>query len=114
MHLSVARLCLDCQEIHDKDRCPLCTSDAFGFITRWVKPDATPGHTPRQSPPPITSSKVDSYRQIVGAMPRRSRTQSWMRKGGLVMAAGYLARLGWQIAAQHRGNSRGQSPPNDG
>lgn len=109
MHLSVARLCLDCQEIHDKDRCPLCTSDAFGFITRWVKADATPAYTSRDTKRAASSSKIDSYRQIVGSTPRRSRAETWLRKGGLVMAAGYLARLGWQIAAQHRRSSQGES-----
>ncbi len=100
MHLSVARLCLDCQEIHEQDRCPICTSEAFGFMTRWVKvdgPQRAPGHVKPVEP----SSKVDSYRQILNPTPQRSLAARWLRKGGLVVAAGYLARWGWQIASEH-------------
>jgi hypothetical protein len=109
MHLSVARLCLDCQEIHDDDRCPVCTSEAFGFITRWVKVEAPPHRVSPNQAHAVDSARVDSYRQILNPGPRRSTAGKWLRKGGLVVAAGYLARLGWQIAAQrHRAN--GSSP----
>ena len=106
MHLSLARLCLDCQEIHEADRCPVCTSEAFGFMTRWVKVDGAPA---RVSPPEQSAgrtSRVDSYRQILNPAPQRSRAARWLRKGGLVVAAGYLARWGWQIAADHTRSQR--------
>ena len=38
MRLDEARLCLDCEEIHDNQECPSCGSEAFAFLTRWVKP----------------------------------------------------------------------------
>jgi hypothetical protein len=99
MHLSVARLCLDCQEIHEQDRCPICTSEAFGFMTRWVKVDA-PSRESKRDTSSGRDSKVDSYRQILNPAPQRSVAARWLRKGGLVVAAGYLARWGWQIASQ--------------
>ena len=102
MHLSLARLCLDCQEVHEADRCPVCTSEAFGFITRWVTIDEAPPRVPPREQSVGRASKVDSYRQILNPTPQRSRTAKWLRKGGLVVAAGYLARWGWQIAADHR------------
>ena len=101
MHLSVARLCLDCQEIHADDRCPVCTSEAFGFITRWVKLDAAPRSYSRKDRD-AASSKVDDYRQILNPAPERSRAARWLRKGGLVVAAGVLARWGWQLASEQR------------
>ena len=110
MHLSVARLCLDCQEIHADDRCPVCTSEAFAFITRWVKVDAPPLPVSRKEAGAVNSERVDSYRQILSPGTKRSTAGTWLRKGGLVMAAGYLARLGWQIAAERTRTPEGPSP----
>ena len=36
MHLLEARLCLDCEELHTRDRCPRCASEAFAFVTQWI------------------------------------------------------------------------------
>jgi hypothetical protein len=36
MQLRKARLCLDCEEVHDAQQCPLCTSESFAFLTRWI------------------------------------------------------------------------------
>jgi hypothetical protein len=106
MQLSVARLCLDCQEIHEADRCPVCTSEAFGFITRWVKIDGPPPPVSPREPSAGRTPRVDSYRQILNPTPQRSRAARWLRKGGLVVAAGYLARWGSQIAADHTRSQR--------
>ena len=109
MHLSVARLCLDCQEIHDDDRCPVCTSEAFGFVTRWVKVDAAPRRAPKEGRA-ADASRIDSYREILNPQPRRSTAAKWLGKTGLLVAAGYLARWGWQMAAQTK---RADQPPGD-
>jgi hypothetical protein len=37
MQLRVARLCLDCEEIHDSQVCPVCASESFAFISRWIE-----------------------------------------------------------------------------
>jgi RNA polymerase subunit RPABC4/transcription elongation factor Spt4 len=99
MQLSVARLCLDCQEIHEHDRCPVCTSEAFGFITRWVQVDAAKAPAARETAPRTT--KADAYRRILNQAPAQRRTSGrWLRKAGIVVATGYLARWGWNIASQ--------------
>jgi hypothetical protein len=36
MQLRNARLCLDCEELHDAQQCPVCASESFAFLTRWV------------------------------------------------------------------------------
>jgi hypothetical protein len=36
MQLRRARLCLDCEEIHEEQRCPTCASETFAFLTRWI------------------------------------------------------------------------------
>ena len=108
MHLSVARLCLDCQEVHQDDRCPTCTSQAFGFITRWVKIDPPPLRIATYEKKEGATSKVDTYRRILNPRPQRSTAAGWLRKGGLVIAAGYLARWSWRIAA-HRTEAQAAS-----
>ncbi len=32
----MARLCLDCEEVHDGQQCPVCASETFAYLTRWV------------------------------------------------------------------------------
>jgi len=36
MQLHVARLCLDCQEVHAETRCPVCASESFAALSRWI------------------------------------------------------------------------------
>jgi hypothetical protein len=36
MKLQEARLCLDCEELHTQEQCPVCASEAFSFLTRWI------------------------------------------------------------------------------
>jgi len=38
MQLRLARLCLDCEEVHDGQQCPSCASETFAFLTRWAPP----------------------------------------------------------------------------
>jgi len=43
MKLRDARLCLDCEELHTEEQCPVCASEAFSFVTRWI-----PSHNGKQ------------------------------------------------------------------
>ena len=36
MQLRIARLCLNCEEIHDSQQCPLCASETFSYLKKWV------------------------------------------------------------------------------
>lgn len=36
MQLRVARLCMDCEELHDQRQCPVCASESFAYVSRWV------------------------------------------------------------------------------
>ena len=99
MHLGVARLCLDCHEVHEYERCPACTSEAFAFITRWIKLESGPTRTPpRPDETPYAAEKLDTFRQILHAKPGGSRTRRWLRNGSLLVVVGYMARLGWSVA----------------
>ena len=39
MQLRNTRLCLDCEELHEDRQCPMCASESFAFLTRWVPAD---------------------------------------------------------------------------
>lgn len=39
MQLRSARLCLDCEELHEEPQCPACASEAFAYLTRWIPVD---------------------------------------------------------------------------
>jgi hypothetical protein len=99
MHLGVARLCLDCHEVHEYERCPACTSEAFAFISRWIKLDDAGPRTP--APRDNTSEsveKINTYREILQPGVNRSRAGRWLRNGSLLVVAGYVARWGWHAA----------------
>lgn len=36
MQLRVARLCLDCEELYVGSSCPVCASDRYAFLSRWL------------------------------------------------------------------------------
>ena len=36
MQLTTARLCLNCEEVHDAQSCPGCASETFVYLTRWI------------------------------------------------------------------------------
>jgi hypothetical protein len=44
----MARLCLDCEEVHDAQQCPVCASETFAYLTRWV---AAPERRSKPRPP---------------------------------------------------------------
>jgi hypothetical protein len=36
MRLRAARLCVNCEEVHEATACPACGSRNFAYLTRWV------------------------------------------------------------------------------
>jgi hypothetical protein len=96
-----ARLCLDCEELHELDHCPICGSETFAFVTRWVKPSETAAvqTSPAQSARPPHSvgrrEQVDAYRQILDPPPA-PRPNRLVTGGALGLALLGLARLAWR------------------
>ena len=37
MQLRVARLCLDCEELHTDNTCPRCASESYAFLSNWLR-----------------------------------------------------------------------------
>ena len=66
MQLRVARLCLDCEEIHDSQQCPVCASETFAYLSKWV-----PAPERRAKARPPEPSKVATPKGVlvgVGAL----------------------------------------------
>jgi hypothetical protein len=63
MQLRNARLCLDCEEVHDAQQCPMCASESFAFITRWVPAPERRGR-PRPPEPP-NAGELQAYRLML-------------------------------------------------
>jgi hypothetical protein len=51
MQLRVARVCLDCEEVHEAQQCPMCASETYAFLTRWVPVDERRHSRPAQGAP---------------------------------------------------------------
>ena len=67
MQLRVARLCLDCEDVHDSQQCPVCASETFAYLTRWVpaperrnQPRA-PEERRERAPTPPSRKKLVGY-----------------------------------------------------
>ena len=116
MQLRTARLCLDCEEVHDAQQCPSCASETFVFITRWV-PAPERRERPRTQEPsrPV---ELQAYRTLLdsGQKPNGSGWRM-VRQGALGLAlvgvAGWLWKSASAEATAERagGASRGEKDP---
>jgi|SRR6187402_3464143 hypothetical protein len=61
MKLQRARLCLDCEELHEEQQCPVCASEVFAFVTRWV-----PARENRPPPTPRPPAGLTNTQKAVG------------------------------------------------
>ena len=133
MRLVNARLCLDCEEVHEQQHCPICGSESFAFMTRWVTPSDTvsdspgrPARSPAATPTAPTEGsepvlerrhqlarreQVDAYRQMLNpdaAAPSRGRM---VARGALGLALLGLARAVWRSSPEGNGEPRKNSKP---
>lgn len=94
MQLRNARLCLDCEEVHDAQQCPVCASETFAFVTRWVPAPERRGR-PR-APEPMRAGELEAYRLMLD--PAAARGTPWRRSlAGLAIVG--LAGLLWRSAS---------------
>ena len=93
MQLNAARLCLDCEEIHDQRTCPVCGSESFAYISRWI-----PTPEPRQraqQPAAETRDTADAYRQLLDADRSAPPGHRWLTRSVLGLAAVGIAGWAW-------------------
>lgn len=92
MQLRVARLCLDCEEIHDGQQCPACGSESFAYISRWI-----PAPERRARPRPTApDNDAETYRQLLAPERTESTGMRWLRRGAFGLAAVGVARWVWR------------------
>jgi hypothetical protein len=87
MQLRTSRLCLDCEEIHEEPQCPVCASETFAFLTRWV-PVVERRSKPRTAPKP------------------RSDVNKWAQGGMVGLAAIAFSRWLWESSRRAQGVDR--------
>ena len=112
MKLREARLCADCDEVHDQQQCPNCASERFAYISRWV-----PIPEPRVRPRPHSSPEAEVYRQLIEPAPKRpSAVRRVFQQGAVGLTALGVAGWLWRSSEQARSaqttkTSDDQQPP---
>lgn len=91
MQLRVARLCMDCEEVHDGATCPACGSETFAYLSRWV-----PAPEGARSPRPASSAEAEVFRELLE--PDNARPKRRFRGGLLGLTALGLAGWAWRSA----------------
>ena len=114
MQLQSARLCLDCDEVHDAQQCPLCASESFAFITRWVPvPDRTDRAQRRpRAPEPPSPEALGAYREMLRPEANSGGRWQTIRRGAVGLALFGIA--GWLWRNQQPGADAADSAAGDG
>ena len=66
MQLRRARLCLDCEEIHVEQRCPVCASETFAYLTRWIPSPERRAQPRSTKPTPAQPANLPSRGKMLG------------------------------------------------
>ena len=90
MQLRNARLCLNCEEVHAAAHCPVCTSESFAYVSRWIPPDER-RLEPRATLPQPAAPPARPAAQPAGTM-------RWVRRGATGMAVLAASRILWQLS----------------
>lgn len=94
MQLRNARLCLDCDEVHEDQRCPSCASESFGFIKRWVPGSEHRGQPPSADMDGAHRETVATYKELLAAS-QESRLNGWRFVRGGAVSLALLGAAGW-------------------
>jgi hypothetical protein len=73
MQLRVARLCLDCEELHVADVCPICASERYAFLTNWLPVEERRRFRRRPAPQPAAPAAAGGARTAISGVLR------WLR-----------------------------------
>lgn len=94
MQLRTARLCLDCEEVHADRQCPVCASETFTYLVRWIPSDER-RRRPRVDAGESASASegVEALRRLTAEEPAPPRGRQLLRKGVVGLAA--LGVAGW-------------------
>jgi len=90
MQLHVARLCLDCNEVHDEQDCPRCGSEAFAYLSRWV-----PAPERRLRSRPTSSPEAEVYRELIAPEQEKAKPKRGKLLKRSAVGLSMLAVAGW-------------------
>jgi hypothetical protein len=111
MQLRNARLCLDCEEVHDAQQCPTCASETFAFMTRWV-PARDRRARPRSAEPP-KPDELETYEQMLTPDDQRAASWKLAQRGALGLAlfgvASWLWKTGGNAARKDSAYDKGDT-----
>jgi hypothetical protein len=94
MQLRDARLCLDCEEVHDVTICPVCGSESFTYISRWVPlPD---GDRPKRPERTDQAQQANVYRELLAGGEPPSLSSKLLKGGLLGLTALGIAGWAWR------------------
>lgn len=101
MQLRVARLCLDCEELHVDPKCPRCASERYAFLTNWL-PSEERRKWPRARAAAETAPRgVRGFIEALARWHRGERTHE-VATGPLTRASDHAARLRFDEPASPR------------
>ncbi len=103
MQLHIARLCLDCNEVHDLSSCPICGSETFAYLTKWI-----PASERREPPPrPASSPTAEVYRDLLEPETTHERRSRRLLSTGVFGVAALATAAGWWWQRRTRGGGDG-------
>ena len=110
MKLTNARLCLDCDEVHDEPQCPACASESFAFIKRWVTAPERAQNPPANQ---TRAEKAAAYRALLAANHEPTVTKRLIRGG--VVGLAVLGAAGWMLqrSAKRKDEAKQDSKPDE-
>ena len=94
MQLLDARLCLDCDEVHEAGMCPVCGSESFAYLSRWV-PAPAEGRPPRRTPAE-QAEHAKAYRTLLDGSPSATPGRQVLKRGLLGLTALGIAGWAWR------------------
>ena len=110
MQLRNARLCLDCEEVHDSDQCPACASETFAFITRWVPAPERRANV--RGVEPQTTETLSTYKEMLSSG-KGSHRWTLVKGGAMGLAAFGVAQWLWQRNANRESQPTGEDSNRD-
>lgn len=98
MQLRTARLCLDCEEIHEENTCPVCASEMFAFLTRWV---------------PVEDRRTRRWPTATKVTPEKPSIARWAQRGAIGLAVVAAGRWLWQSTLAPQPSPPKDNPPKE-
>ena len=108
MQLRVARLCLDCEELHTDNTCPRCASESFAFLSNWLHVEER-----RRWRRPASEDSDKHGNRVVKSLGRWLRgDKSNAGTGPLTRASDHVPNLDFDDAKEHKPAARTRLNPN--